>query len=341
MAALARPCGSHVLKLCINSHVAYSVPLRTLFASLFRARFEHFPDTIVMLGGSANEATPLRVRLDELIPGSATNHSVVLVRTRANAFDYHGLSLLYRHRQHPLVMAETYLYVHDTVTVEEDTFVERFESFRLQRSPLLFTTWPLPNSNIVAFGVGVVHRFGTNFDGNLSKTAAFPMEVGQRATKQSRDRTPGPAAARATRGTRALAQFGFPFERAGHPSVQPLIAHGFVVKVGPRVPRGSSDVYGTGTPRLRFYYPAFGLFKHSMRSDTAGDIVGKKASLFHGGRRYYPPGNDSKLAKVLFASRPSCWDVGCRETVVSLGGRATLRLPACTPRLWNGSSQVL
>ena len=158
----------------------------------------------------------------------------------------------------------------------------------------------------VADGAGVVQRFGHNFDANLTKAAAFPME------------------------------FGYPFEREGAPAVQPLISFGFVVKVGPRIPRGSSDLYATGSPRLRFFYPAFGVYKHSMRSDAAGDITGQRKTLFQGGRRYYPPGNDSKLARVYFASRPPCWDSKCRERTLPLGGNARpLQLPACTPRFWN------
>ena len=295
------PCGRHVLKLCINSHVAYHVPLRTLLLSLQVARFEHFSDVLVMLGGSTYDAAPQHVPLAELVPdlGNAS-HQVVVVRTRSNAFDYHGLGLLHAYRMHPLVRADMYVYCHDTSTVDPSSFLERFESFRLPSSPLLFTTWPLPNSNTVAFGAGVVRAYGHNFDGNLSdKTAAFPME------------------------------FGYPFERP-EGSMRPLVSFGFVVKMGPRLPQGSSDVYKTGIPRLRFYYPAFGLSKHSMRSDSAGDILGKRHTLFAGGRRYFPPGNASKLATVKFASRPSCW-ARCRETALSLGGKVPLLLPSCAP----------
>ena len=174
------PCGSsHVLKLVINSHVAYNVPLRTLLISLLHSGFDRYGDVLLMLGGSPQDALPALTPISELLPGLASEHRrVVVVRTRNNGFDYHGLSLLYQHRGHPLVAADTYVYFHDTTTVDPDTFVERFEAFRLKRSPLLFTTWPLPNSNIVAFGAGVVHKYGNNFDGNLTKVEAFPMEFG-------------------------------------------------------------------------------------------------------------------------------------------------------------------
>jgi hypothetical protein len=131
------------------------------------------------------------------------------MRTTNNAFDYHGLGLLSKYRTHAHVAAETYLYVHgasryinlshahwlrtsllgrpehplllpscaDTVTFAAD-FVERFEAFRLPRSRTLFTTWPLPNSNIVAFGSLLLREMASNFDGNLSKQQAFFCEFG-------------------------------------------------------------------------------------------------------------------------------------------------------------------
>ena len=137
-------------------------------------------------------------------------------------------------------------------------------------------------------------------------------------------------------------EFGYPFERPDGSAMHSLVSFGFVVKIGPRVPNGSSDVYGTGIPRQRFYYPALGVFKHSMLSNAAGDInLGKRVALFQGGRKYIPPHNDSKIAKVLFAARPSCWDMGCRERLVPLGPRERpLPVPACTPTLWGGSSRT-
>lgn len=302
------PCGlRHTLKLCINSHVAYHVPLLLLFRSLLNVSgFERFGDVLVLQGGAANDEPPRTVRLAELVPELTVPHEVVIVRTRVNAFDYHGLSLLYKYRAHPLVRAETYVYCHDTTTFDPGSFLERFEAFRLPSSPNLFTTWPLPNSNTVAFGAAVVHRYRNNFDGSLaSKTQAFPMEFGYSLEARSAEGT----------------------------AMRPLVAFGFIVKMGPRLPQGTVDVYATGTPRIRFSYPAFGLFKHSMRSDAAGDIVGKRTTLFAGGRRYFPPGNASKLPTILFAQRPSCWD-RCRQRAVPLGGKVPLMLPACTPALW-------
>ena len=100
------PCGNHVLKLCINSHVAYHLPLRTLIRSLLNTTFDHYSDVLLLLGGNTDESPPISVKLSDVIPNlGGTDHEVVLVRTRSNAFDYHGLSLLYRYRTHPLVKA--------------------------------------------------------------------------------------------------------------------------------------------------------------------------------------------------------------------------------------------
>lgn len=111
------PCGKHVLKLCINSHVAYHVPLRTFILSLLAAQFDSFSDVLIMLGGSSEETPPQMMNLSVLLPGlnATRDATVVVARTRSNAFDYHGLALLYRYRAHALVRADTYVYCHDTV----------------------------------------------------------------------------------------------------------------------------------------------------------------------------------------------------------------------------------
>ena len=78
------PCGTHVLKLCINSHVAYRVPIRTLFESLLRANFTLWTDVVVMLGGSAREAGPSVLPLAELIPGLAVERGAAVEQPRGD-----------------------------------------------------------------------------------------------------------------------------------------------------------------------------------------------------------------------------------------------------------------
>jgi len=294
MAAPRPACGHHVLKLAVNSHVAYSRPLHCLFDSLLATGFSKLDDVLVLLGGSQVDAGPRHVPLAAVAPRAGLRANVTVLRTRANAIDYHGLALIHRHRKHPLVRAETYLYVHDTVTFAAD-FVRRFESFRLRKSARIFTTWPLPNSNVVAFGADVIARFRTNFDGDIAKRDAFPME------------------------------FGYSLPRRNATEVRPLVAFGVVVKLGPRCPNGSVDIYATGTPRMRFWYPAFGLYKYSRRSDAAGDILGSTTSLF-GGRRYKPP-RGVAAPRVLFGTRPECWGQ-CQAMQVHIpGSRTPLQLP--------------
>lgn len=303
MAALGEQniCGNHGLKLAINSHVAYARhrPLHTLFESLLDTGFTRFEDVLVLLGGSASNTEPQLLNLTTLLPHLGYERQVTVIETTANAVDYHGLSLLYRHRGHPRVAAAHYLFIHDTVVFDRASFVRRFESFRLPRSPYVFTTWPLPNSNVVVIGANVINVYGHNFDGNVSKRDAFFNE------------------------------FGYPLLRPEKPPVQPLIHFGLVVKVGPRIVNGTADVYGTGAPRIRFWYPAFGLYKFSLRSDAAGDILHGTTKPLFGGRRWFPP-KDATLARVRFGQRPGCW-LRCHDEPLRVAGSPNpLILPVCT-----------
>ena len=305
----ATPCARrHTLKLAINTHVAYQRPLATLFESLVGTGFLSFADVLVLMGGAPHEEPPHMEMLVTLLVARGPSAplataSVVVARTRANAFDYHGLALLARHHSHPLIAADNYLYVHDTVTFDSKQFMERFESFRLPRSPFMFTTWPLPNSNVAVLGAQLVRAFGRNFDGNVSKRDAFTCE------------------------------FGYPLQRDGHPTMRPLHDFGLVIKMGPRVVNGTLDVYATGLPRIRFWYPAFGVYKFSLRSDAAGDLLHGKTEKLFAGRRWKPP-QGAELATVRFGPRPTCWARPfCHDQSLSLRGYPhPLSLPVCETR---------
>ena len=304
----AGPCGAHNLKLVINSHVAYRTPLRSCLVSLRAVGFAAYSDTIIVQGGAGHEIPPLTVSPlvltgddHHMLRHDDVNH-VIAIRVRSNAFDYHGLAALSHYRTHPLVAADTYVYIQDTTTAGP-FFVERFEAFRLRRSSKIFTSWPLPNSNIVAFGADVIHRYGHNFDGDLAKEDAF------------------------------LCEFGYTLNRSGsRRTMRPLVApqHGVVVKLGPRLPNGSVDIYGTGVPRRRFWYPLFDLTKYSMPSSATGDIQGTVRSLF-GGRRWLPHerlGSHAAPARVLLGDRPACWSA-CRLEHVPIPHSRPLALPLC------------
>lgn len=99
-------------------------------------------------------------------------------------------------------------------------------------------------------------------------------------------------------------EFGYPMPRGGGEALpmQPLTFYGYVVKMGPRLVNGTADIYETGHPRIRFYYPAFGVHKYSLRSDAAGDILnGHKSTLF-GGRRWFPP-KDARVTEGRMSNR--------------------------------------
>ena len=225
-----KACGDHRLALVVNSHVHYGAPVHVLLASLRLANFTKWRDLILVIGGSVRDESPAVMTAASALTREPSDgrDEVVTIRMASNAIDYHGLAALYRYRSHPLVAAETYLYVHDTVSAGP-SFAQRFESFRLPRSPHIYTTWPLPNSNIAAFGAGVVHKYGANFDGNLSKADAFAAEFGYSVGT--------PASSSSSAG----------------PTMRPLVAFGVVVRVGPRLFNGTVDMYGTGLARRRFW----------------------------------------------------------------------------------------
>ena len=91
------------------------------------------------------------------------------------------------------------------------------------------------------------------------------------------------------------------------------------------------DVYRTGMHRIRFWYPALGVYKFSLRSDAAGDLLYGKAEKLFGGRRWKPP-RDGELAQVRFGLRPICWSrPRCQDTTLSIPGyHHPLSLPVCT-----------
>ena len=163
----------------------------------------------------------------------------------------------------------------------------------------MFTTWPLPNSNVAVLGAQLVRAFGRNFDGNVSKRDAFTCE------------------------------FGYPLQRDGHPTMRPLHDFGLVIKMGPRVVNGTLDVYATGF-RIRFC--ARHLRSILLRSDAAGDLLhGKTEKLFAGEVR---PPRGAELATVRFDPRPACWARPfCHDQSLSLRGYPhPLSLPVCETR---------
>ena len=69
--------------------------------------------------------------------------NVTVIRMRLNSFDLQGLAALHRHRHDQRVLADTYVYLHDTCKVHETRFVPTFEGYRLPAAPYIYTFDPL------------------------------------------------------------------------------------------------------------------------------------------------------------------------------------------------------
>jgi hypothetical protein len=284
------------LRLVVNSFVPYAEPRRALFASLHRSGFgARFADTIVVLGGSGEDSVNREPLAEDSSPAPP---EITVIRTTLNSFDLHGLAMLYRYLRHPHVQADTYFYVQDTCTVDEVRFIHHFEAFRMRPKQLIFTAWPLPSSNLAVFDRSVVLSYKDNFDVNVSKSEALVLEAG-------RSYTTLPPARRV---------------------VRPLASFGGLVRLASRRANGTTDVYGTGTPRHCFYYPAFALYKfwspawgdlrawRGARLRTrAQEVFDRRAKVAadYLPRSHLEAYHRAGHAEWRFATLPECWYLDC------------------------------
>lgn len=228
---LAAPEGQ--VKLVVNSNTNYTVPWHTLYRSLLAANFTAFSDTILVLGGSKDDG----VYVDDEMNG------ITVVATRFESFDLHGFSALYHHKDHPLVSAQVYVYLLDTSTVGM-AFPARFASF-LTLGFYEYRHPPVPSSNICVFGRGVLERYKTNFDHQLTKLQGLDFELGGEVL-----------------GVKSLAEFA-----------------DNVTQMRARIEHGEPfDIYRTGHPRYAFWYPDLDVYKYILWGAT-GDLTGKVQKL--------------------------------------------------------------
>jgi len=224
-------------KLIINSHVMYADVLDVLLNSLKEVDFQNFNDVVVFVGGSNADSEPYIGKDD-----------ITFVNMTLNSFDLHGFSGLYKHRLHPRVEADAYMYIHDSVTVGK-CFPEVFKNLELSTFELI-----TPNvggdkkdeafSNICAFGKGVVENYGHNFDIPLTKGEGWHVENGESA-----------------RGVKSILQFG-----QQH-------------RVTRRIILGKEDMYKTGHPRVKVWYTEFDIYKYIFWNQQ-GDILENVRPMF-------------------------------------------------------------
>ena len=198
------------MKVVVNSCVTHGNALAQLLLSV---RQSDFPasDLIVVVGGADECAEPLRTR-----------EGHVQIQCTKQAFDFHGFTCLFQYKNHPLVTADGYLYIHDTCIAKSD-IAKRLAALDFS-NPCVIYGPPLPAANMCAFGYGVLERIGATYDIPISKSEAMRIE-------------------------RGMSSIPHPY-RFG--SLQLLPARRRV---------GECDPYTDGQ-RISFYYDSFGVYKY-------------------------------------------------------------------------------
>lgn len=209
-------CTSEV-KLVLNTCVKYEKALKHALKSLRKIGFAPLSDVVVFRGGSAADSLPYQ-----------DDEGITYVNLTLEAFDFTGYAGLYRFRRDPRVCARRYLYLLDTVDFAED-FPQKLRALR-RLKPNEIRMTPRPNSNMAAFGHGVVDGFGSNFEYNFTKKEVVEME----------------------------------FNTTSRPRKNPEDFASKVVLLKHRRFRGHADPFRTGFFRRRVFYGAFGFYKYIL-----------------------------------------------------------------------------
>ena len=158
------------LKLVINTCTQNAAgPMAMIQRTLEQVGFACWSDVIVVEGNADDEAAPA--------PMAAVNttgvHTMTLIRTSKNNYDFHAYSALYKYREDPTVKAPSYLYMHDTC-IPNPYFVDRFNAIatELDGKPKEILAVTKLQSNIYAFGSDVVEAYQHNFDPQIESSRA-------------------------------------------------------------------------------------------------------------------------------------------------------------------------
>lgn len=227
------------MKIVVNSNKNYSKALRFLFESMVYYGFSRFSDIVVVVSQSDSDSEPHLVPISSLVP-FRLGHEVVAISMKMNNFDYTGYHALHLYKDHPLVSDDGYLYMLDTVTVDED-FAAKYESLKPIKNSVF--SCHHPHSNICLFGRETIDMYGDNFAVPVTKREAILMEHGQTIVRDGR-------------AVKSISQFGN------------FVSH------EPKVRLRTLDIYKTSHPRTRFRYPMFGLSKWVFLYKS-GDMTGK------------------------------------------------------------------
>lgn len=227
----------HQMRLVINSQVNYKRPIAQLLTSMVEHKFNRWDDVIIIFGGSAEKVKPRKMYIPML------GHAVTVVNTTIDAYDYTTHAVLYQLRKHPLIKADSYFLLLDTMRVGKK-FEKRYVMHsNMTRRYDLRIPWGAA-SNICCFGSGLVNRWKGTYNRKWTKQDAIQLEIGGESTK--------------VRGARPIIFW----------------ARGNVTWLRPRdTLSGDADPYRTNKPRFLLWYPDFDLYKYNSKDHSHEDVV--------------------------------------------------------------------
>jgi hypothetical protein len=229
------------MKIVINSNINYKKPVQVLLESLCESGFYEFNDVVLVVSQCEDQIGPEIINVNEVIQDlRLPNIEVCVVRMQMNNFDYSGYHALHMYKNDPLIEDEGYLYVLDTSTFDED-FFDKYSDLKPEKGGVV--TCFHPHSNICMIDREVVSNYGDNFSTILTKGEAIHLEWNNEINKCGKT-------------VKGITQFGK------------------FVSTGDRIMMGAEDIYGTGHPRVRVNYPAFGINKWILWGQN-GDMTGQ------------------------------------------------------------------
>ena len=198
----------------INSHISYKTFLEKLFETL-----KTFEEEIILVTGGSKNIPP---RTEEVF-----GKSVICIDIEESNFDFNGFMALNRYKDHPLVKADGYMYIHDTCLADK-TFQVKFNNFTIEEgNTYVFGTSQdidtgMNQSFICAFAWDIIGKYNNAFDKIVTKKEAIEIEAGKGET---------------------------------------ITKYGKVNYVNKRSYLGLDDYYNEGKQRMKSYYDNWGLFK--------------------------------------------------------------------------------
>lgn len=144
-------------KIVINTHVAYTKPLKVLMDSLRAANFREWDRVIVVVGGDKRHSIAYENVLGE---------RVMVIRGTDNGRDWHAFHQLWVYRKDKRVAASAYFVMDDTCVVDHD-FPSSIDALAVRSSDIIVTK--PPNSYVTLMGYAVVENYGHRFSGSHTK----------------------------------------------------------------------------------------------------------------------------------------------------------------------------